>query len=126
MNRLFRFFLSLFFYVLMFALPVFAQDNADAAKIAEEFFRTFPAKDFEKMPTFWSEKSPERERFLKQFRFSLTDTENVLFKDFVVKGAMLEGDKLTLQVSLTMEATDAKNEAAEVEFRQVESRFAPC
>ncbi len=116
MNRFFRLFSGFLFFVLISALPVFAQDNADAVKIAEEFFRAFPAKDFEKMPAFWSEKSPERERFLKQFRFSLTDTENVSFKDFAVKSEMLEGDKLTLQISLTMEATDAKTKRQKWNF----------
>ena len=116
MNRLIRFFSVFLFLLSAFALPVFAQDNAEAIKVAEEFFKIYPSKDFEKMPIFWSEKSPESERFLKQFRFSLTDTENVLFKEFVVKNSTLEGDKLTLQISLTMDATDAKTKRRKWNF----------
>ena len=116
MNRLIRFFSVFLFLLSAFALPVFAQDNSEAIKVAEEFFKTYPSKDFEKMPMFWSAKSPERERFLKQFRFSLNDTENVLFKDFAVKSEMLEGDKLTLQISLTMDGTDAKTKRQKWNF----------
>ncbi len=108
----------LFSWGLMLAISVSvaAQESADAVKIADEFFRAFPEKDFDKMAAFWSAKSPERERFLKQFRFSLTDTENVLFKDFAVKSEMVEGDKLTLQISLTMDATDAKTKRQKWNF----------
>ncbi len=116
MNRLIRFFSGFLFLLLAVALPLFAQDNAEAAKFADEFFNTYPAKDFEKMPTLWSEKSPEREKFLKQFRFSLTDTEDISFKDLTLKSATIEGDKLTLQISLTMNATDAKTKSPKWNF----------
>jgi CHAT domain-containing protein len=96
-------------------LPAIAQE-AEAIKLGEEFFQTFPDKNFEKMQTLWSAKSPERERFLKQFRFSLTDTENISLRDFAVKGATLEGDKLILQISLTMDATDAKQKRPKWNF----------
>ena len=98
----------LFFAVFLFGVWSVTAQEAEAIRLAKEFIQTFPDKNFEKMAEFCSEKSPECERFLKQFRFSLTDTENVLFKDFVVKSSALEGDKLTLQISLTMDATDAK------------------
>lgn len=95
--------------------PISAQETA-AVRLAEEFFQTFPDKNFEKMQTLWSEKSPERERFLKQFRFSLTDTENISFRDFSVRGSAFEGDKLTLQISLTMDATDSKTKRQKWNF----------
>ncbi len=111
MNKLIGFFAVFLFGV----LPVFAQET-EAVKLAEEFFQTFPDKNFEKMQTLWSAKSPERERFLKQFRFSLTDTENISFKDFAIKSSSFEGDKLTLQISLTMDATDAKTKRPKWNF----------
>ena len=108
--------IQVFLIFLILALPVVAQDNAKAIKLADEFFNAFPTKDFEKMSTLWSEKSPEREKFLKQFRFSLTDTEDISLKDFAVKSATIEGDKLTLQISLTMIASDAKTKSPKWNF----------
>lgn len=105
MRKLFCFFAVVLF--LSAVSPVSAQEK-EAVRLAEGFFQAFPDKNFEKMQTLWSEKSPERERFLKQFRFSLTDTENISFRDFAVRGSAFEGDKLTLQISLTMDATDSK------------------
>lgn len=111
-----KFIRILFVLIFLLAVSSISAQETEAVRLTEEFFQTFPDKNFEKMATLWSGKSPDHERFLRQFRFSLTDTENISFRDFAVKNSKFEGDKLTLQVSLTMNATDAKTKRPKWNF----------
>lgn len=113
MNKFIR---ILFVLIFLSAVSSISAQETEAVRLAEEFFQTFPDKNFEKMQSLWSEKSPERERSLKLFRFSLSDTENISFRDFSVRSSTVEDDKLTLQISLTMNATDTKTKRQKWNF----------